>query len=92
VRLPNRGWTEIITDPATDDQRMPTQFLWDLGIGKHFNIGKSMALNIDLQILNLLNDDSPEYWRDTNYPADQEPIPGEWVLPRRAYLRLRLTF
>jgi hypothetical protein len=92
VRLPNRGWTEITTVPASDDQRMPTQYLWDLGFGKHFNLGNGMTLNIDIQVLNILNDDAPEWWRELNWPAGEEPVPGGWVLPRRAQLRARFAF
>ena len=92
VRLPSRGWTTIVTQPASDSQRYPTQYLWDLGVGKHFNLGKGMALNIDIQILNLLNDGAVEWWRDLNYPVGEEPLPGAWVLPRRAQLRVRFSF
>jgi len=92
VRLPNRGWSTIVTSPASDSQRYPTQYLWDLGVGKHFNLGKGMNLNIDIQILNLLNDGAVEWWRDLNYPVGEEPLPGSWVLPRRAQLRVRFSF
>ncbi len=92
VRLPNRGFTEIITSPATDSQRLPNQYLVDLGIGKRFSLGKGTDLSIDLQVLNLFNDDAVEWWRDLNYPVGGEPLPGGWVLPRRAELRLRFTF
>lgn len=92
IQLPNRGTTEIVTSPASDSQRYPDQFLWDLGIGKHFNLGKGMNLSIDLQILNILNDDAVEWWRDLSYPVGEEPLPGGWVLPRRAQLRARFSF
>jgi len=92
VHLPTRGWSNIITSPGSDEQRLPTQYLWDIGIGKHFNLGKGTNLSIDIQILNLLNDDAVEYWRDTTYPVGEEPLPGGWVLPRRAQLRARFSF
>ncbi len=92
VHRPNRGWSEITTEPASDSQRMQSQFLWDLGIGKHFGFGKDRDFSIYLQILNLLNDDSPEEWRDYKYPANEQPISDEWVKPRRAELRLRIAF
>ena len=92
VNLPNRGFSQIITKPASDDQRYPTQYLWDLGIGKHFNLGKGTNLNIDIQVLNILNDDAVEWWRDTTYPVGEEPLPGSWVLPRRTQLRVRFSF
>jgi hypothetical protein len=92
IRLPNQTWSQIITEPASNDQRYPDQFLWDFGIGKHFNLGKGANLSVDIQILNILNDDAVEWWRTQEVTPDEDPIPGEWVLPRRAQLRLRLQF
>ena len=92
VQQPDRGWSQIMVSPTTDDQRFPDQFLWDLGVGKHFNLGRGTDLSIYLQILNIFNDGAIEGWWDNKYPADQEPIPDQWVLPRRAQLRLRFAF
>jgi len=93
VSLPSGpGTFDIITQPASDSQRFPTQYLWDFGIGKNFNLGKGTDLSIFLQILNLLNDDAIDSWRDYRWPIGEEPLPGSWVLPRRAELRLRLAF
>ena len=92
IRLPNQTWSQVIVEPASDDQRYPNQFLWDLGIGKHFKLGKGTDLSVDLQILNILNDDAVEWWRTQEVRLDEDPIPGEWVLPRRAELRLRFEF
>jgi len=93
ISLPNRpGSIDVITQPATDDQRLPTQYLWDFGIGKHFSLGEGTDFSIYLQILNLLNDDAVDSWRDTRWPVGEEPLPGSWVLPRRAQLRARFTF
>jgi len=92
VQLPNRGTTEIVTSPRSDSQRLPTQYLWDLGVGKHFNLGKGTDFSIDLQILNLLNDDAVQWWRTLDYPVGEDPLPGGFVLPRRAQLRFRVSF
>lgn len=92
VRLPNHSWSTIIAEPSSNSQRYPDQFLWDFSIGKHFNTGKGTSLSIDLQILNLLNDDSVEWWRTREIQYNEDPIPGEWVLPRRAQLRARFQF
>ena len=92
VRLPDQNWSQIIAEPASNDQRYPDQYLWDLSIGKHFSLGKGTDLSIDLQILNILNDDSVEWWRTQEISLDEEPVPGEWVLPRRAELRVRFQF
>jgi len=93
VPLPSTAGTfDIISQPASDDQRFATQYLWDLGVGKHFNLGKGTDFSIYIQILNLLNDDAVDSWRDNTWPVGEEPLPGSWVLPRRAELRLRLAF
>jgi len=92
IRMPSREWARLTTNIASDDQRMPTQYLWDFGVGKHFNLGRGMEISIYLQILNILNDDAPESWAGYQYPVGEEPIPDDWVLPRRANLRLRFSF
>jgi len=93
VQLPD-SWqtTQIIAEPASYDQRYPDQLIWDLGIGKHFSLGKDSILSVDLQILNLLNDDAVEGWRTREFNPDENPVPSLWVLPRRAELRLRFQF
>jgi len=84
--------TQIIAEPASYDQRFPDQLIWDLGIGKHFNLGRGTNLSVDLQILNILNDDAVEGWRTREFSSDENPVPSQWVLPRRAELRLRFQF
>ena len=91
-RLPNHGGGQIITDPGGDDQRFPTQYLWDFGVGKHFNLGKETDFSIYLQILNILNDDAVVGWQTQTYTEGEDLVPGSWVLPRRAELRLRFAF
>jgi hypothetical protein len=91
-RLPEHGSGQIITNPGDNDQRYPTQYLWDLGFGKHFNLGRGTDFSIYLQILNILNDDAIEYWWTNQPPEGEELVPGQWVLPRRAELRLRFAF
>ena len=39
------------------------QYLWDLGIGKRFNLGGDVALQLDLQLLNLLNSTPTDVWQ-----------------------------
>jgi outer membrane receptor protein involved in Fe transport len=93
VQVPSvHDWTQIIAEPASNDQRYPSQLIWDLGIGKHFNLGRGTNLSVDLQILNLLNDDAVEGWRTREINPDEGPIPDLWVFPRRAELRLRFQF
>ena len=70
---------------------MPNQYLVDIGIGKHFNLGKGTDLSIDLQILNLQRR-CRRMVEKSDYPVGEEPLPGGWVLPRRAQLRARISF
>ncbi len=92
VRLPNRGTTTIVTSPGS---RQPTP-ADPVSVGSRcrqtLQPRQGDDLNIDIQILNLLNDDAVEWWRDLNYPVGEEPLPGGWVLPRRAQLRFRVSF
>jgi hypothetical protein len=90
--LPEMGGNTIITNPGDDDQRYPTQVLWDFGAGKHFNLGKGTDFSIYLQILNILNDDAITGWETQTYTRGEDLVPGSWVLPRRAEIRLRFAF
>jgi hypothetical protein len=91
-RLPVQGSGEIITNPGDNSQRHDTQYLWDFGVGKHFNLGKGTDFSIYLQILNILNDDAVEDWVTNTYTEGEDLVPGSWVLPRRAEVRLRIAF
>jgi hypothetical protein len=87
--LPNTsGW--IVTDPSYDT--LPTQYLWDFGVGKHFTFGKGTDLSIYLLILNILNDDAITGWQTLTPRGGDSLIPNAWVLPRRANIRLRFAF
>jgi len=91
-RLPVQGSGEIITNPGDNSQRHDTQYLWDFGVGKHFNLGKGTDFSIYLQILNILNDDAVEDWVTNTFTEGEDLVPGSWVLPRRAEVRLRIAF
>jgi hypothetical protein len=94
VQVPSNPWqrTQVIAEPASYEQRYPDQLIWDLGIGKHFDLGRGTNLSLDLQILNILNDDAVEGWWSREFNPDEGPLPSQWVLPRRAELRLRFQF
>jgi len=84
------GDNYIVTSPA--DGTLPTQYLWDFGVGKHFSFGKGTDFSIYLQILNILNDDGITDFQTLNPTGGNELIPDRWVLPRRANIRLRFAF
>jgi hypothetical protein len=83
-----RGY--IVTSPS--DGTLPTQYLWDFGVGKHFSLGKETDLSIYLMILNILNDDAITGFQTLNPTGGDDLIPNFWVLPRRANIRLRFAF
>jgi len=87
--LPNTSGY-IITDPSYDT--LPTQYLWDFGVGKHFSFGKGTDFSIYLQILNILNDDAITGWQTLAPRGGGDLIPDAWVLPRRANIRFRFAF
>jgi len=91
-RLPEHGPGQIITNPGDDNQRYDTQYLWDFGVGKHFNLGRGTDFSIYLQILNILNDDAIRGWQTLTFTEGEDLVPGSWVLPRRAQVRLRIAF
>jgi hypothetical protein len=83
-----RGY--IVNSPS--DGTLPTQYLWDFGVGKHFNLGKGTDFSIYLMILNILNDDAYTSFITLNPTGGEDLIPDRWVLPRRANIRLRIAF
>jgi len=87
--LPNTSGY-IVTSPS--DGTLPTQYLWDFGVGKHFDLGKGTDFSIYLHILNILNDDAITSWQTQAPRGGDYLIPDAWVLPRRAELRLRFAF
>ncbi len=91
VVAPN-GDAITVTIDASDDLRMPSSTVFDLGLQKSFNTGKGTDLTIGIQVLNLFNEDAVEYFFSWQlYPGD-EFVPSNWINPRRAQLRLRFAF
>ena len=46
----------------------------------------------DGEVLVLLNKGDGTFSPPARYPVGEEPLPGAWVLPRRAQLRVRFEF
>ena len=81
-----------IMEPASDEQRHGFQYLWDIGIGKQFNLGGSAALQVDLQFLNVLNKTPTDYWETVRLNAGDTFIPNYWVKPRRLQVHIGIEF
>ncbi len=91
-RLPTTGSPAAIMAPAGDPGRHGFQYLWDLGIGKRFNLGGNVALQVDLQFFNLINN-TPTDWYETVVLDEGETfIPTVWIKPRRLQLHVGIEF
>ena len=92
IYLPTERNPPAIMEPASDEQRHPFQYLWDIGIGKQFNLGGSVALQIDLQLLNALNNSATDYFETVRLNAGDTFIPNWWIKPRRLQLHIGIEF
>jgi outer membrane receptor protein involved in Fe transport len=94
-RVPNdvleQGAQWVIFEPASDDRRLPSTFVLDLGLGKRWKIGE-MELKTDLQVLNVLNEDAHQFWETQRLDDGQTYVPDSYVYPRRAVIRIGLRF
>jgi hypothetical protein len=91
-RLPTEGRPEGVVAPAGDPGRHGFQYLWDLGWGKRFGLGKSVAIQVDLQLLNVLNSTPTDWFHTTTLAEGDEFIPSYWVKPRRLQLHFGIEF
>jgi outer membrane receptor protein involved in Fe transport len=90
VRL-DQGATFIIVEPASDEARLPNTLLVDVAIGKRFDLGR-VLLKTDLQVLNVLNDDAPTWWKTLWVDPGDEYEAAYWLWPRRAMIRIGVEF
>lgn len=87
-----QGLTTFIVEPASDDDRLPSTALIDVGLGKRFQLGGDVELKLDAQVFNLLNDDSPQYWETLVLAPGDRYTSSDFVLPRRLMVRVGLVF
>jgi hypothetical protein len=92
INVPTARNPPAIMEPASDEQRHPFQYLWDIGIGKQFNLGGSVALQVDLQILNALNNSATDSFETVRLNAGDTFIPDWWVKPRRLQVHVGIEF
>ena len=74
------------------DLRYDFQYLWDLGFGKRFGLGKDVALQVDLQLFNVLNSTPFNYFQTLVLAEGDEFVPNTWVRPRRLQLHVGIEF
>jgi len=92
ARLPVAGSPVAIMEPSSDSQRHPFQYLWDIGVGKRFNIGGSGELNLGVQVLNVLNNNATDWFETVVLNEGDDFIPNTWIKPRRIMLRAGINF
>ncbi len=86
-----QGAQTVIAIPASSDDRLPSQSPLDLALGRRFDLGRS-ELKLDVQVLNVFNEDSHDWWQSLIVPAGSQFVPDGYVFPRRVMVRLRLDF
>ena len=90
--LPTTSRPEAVVAPAGDPGRHGFQYLWDIGVGKRFDLGSDVALQVDLQFLNVLNSTPTDWFETTALYEGQEFIPTWWTKPRRLQLHVGIEF
>ncbi len=86
-----QGQQRVIAVPASDDARLPDQNNFDLSFGRRFDLGRAQ-LKLDLQLLNVLNEDTHDWWQELTVGPDEEYVPSGYLFPRRVMIRLGLEF
>lgn len=86
-----QGSQRVIAIPASDDTRLPDQNNLDLSFGRRFDVGQ-VQLKLDLQVLNVFNEDTWDWWETLRVPADEEYVPSGYLFPRRVMIRFGLEF
>lgn len=89
---PTTGTVITVTADTSDNLRLPSQAILDLGLQKTFQLGKGVSLDLGLQLLNALNDDAVEYYSSWVLFPGQNFEPSGWVGPRRLQLRAQIAF
>jgi outer membrane receptor protein involved in Fe transport len=92
INGPVTGRAITLTADKSEDLRFPSQKILDLGLQKTFGLGSNVNLDIGLQVLNVLNEDAPEYWVDWILFPGEDYEARDWVSPRRLQLKFKLAF
>ena len=83
--------TRVIAIPASDDTRLPDQNNFDIALGRRFDVGQ-IQLKLDVQVFNVFNEDTHDWWQDLRVPVDDEYVPSGYLFPRRVMIRFGLEF
>ncbi len=86
-----QGGQRVIAIPASDDARLPDQNNFDVALGRRFDVGE-LQLKLDLQVFNVFNEDTFDWWQTLQVPADEVYVPSGYLFPRRVMIRFGLEF
>ncbi|MCG6949754.1 MAG: TonB-dependent receptor [Acidobacteria bacterium] len=88
TQFTSTGWNNVmVADDPDDPQWLPATTIFDLNLGKRFNIGGDMGITVSLDVLNAFNENSPN---KVGYTVDDYGEVQSLVVPR--YYRLGLKF
>jgi hypothetical protein len=87
-----QGSTFFIFEKASDERRLPSSTLIDVGLGKKFALAHGVELELGVDVFNLLNEDANTFWESLWVDADEQYVASDFAWPRRAMLRLGLSF
>ena len=85
-----RPWFIVLEN--SDERRLPSTLMVDLGFGKRWKIGEEFVLKTDLQVLNLLNEDEHQFWETQRLDAGDTFVKDDYLYPRRLMLRVGIEF
>ena len=88
----DQGSVWVILDPNSDDRRLPSTFVLDLGLGKRWKLGERALLKTDLQVLNVTNEDAHQFVETQRLLPGEQYVPDSYVYPRRYMIRLGIEF
>lgn len=88
----DQGNVWVIVEPNSDDRRLPSTTVLDLGLGKRWKISDKVTLKTDVQVLNALNEDANQFWETQRLLPGETYVKDDYVYPRRAILRVALEF
>jgi outer membrane receptor protein involved in Fe transport len=91
--VPTTGYPPAVIVPGgSQGLRHGFQYLWDLGIGKRFNLGGDVGLQLNLQLFNVLNSTPTDVWQTEVLEEGDEYVGYSWVKPRRLQLHVGIEF
>jgi hypothetical protein len=91
-QVPTTTSPDSIMAAAGDPGRHPFQYMWDLGFGKQFGLGSGVAIQVDLQLLNVLNSTATDWFETVVLAEGDDFVPTYWVKPRRLQLHVGIEF